>query len=512
MWNDIISSAAKAPSERSKLLAEWVRDYACRRINSRIIDQRRCIPPYIALDLGNHGLLGMQVPIGQGGKLALNHREMFWVLRQFGSIDVTLASFVGLNNCLGVRPVLRYGSAAVHERYLADMAGGRVLGSFALTESCAGSDPMGIAAVARRNGNGFVLSGEKWWSGSAQWAGVINVIARHHDAVGQHRGFVALCVDGNQPGLRHGEESLTVGLHGMVQNHVHFEEANVGENRILGSAYAGMSVAADTMAFGRLAIAAVGVGGLWRALQLMVRYAGKRKIGVGLLYDNDHVQSVIVDTWLAANALDQMVERLATELDNGASLPPEVYAAVKLLSTEILWSSVDATVQMLGGRAYCENNPVAQLWRDVRITRIFEGPSETLAYYLGHRLWEGGHAYFEYLSQHGKERLVSLQQKIETLRGQHPVGAVENQISSRQLIALGEISAWTVLDAYTNQSGQFDAWLQRKLSIASGRLSEPAWPSLPDVDELADLIVEQIGLTKQTLAGELVQGDPYLHD
>src|SRR5205814_2206027 len=86
----------------------WLRGYAERRIDSRLIDERRSIPPYIVLDFGNHGLLGLQAPRDAGG-LALSHRDTFRVLEQLAAIDSTLGSFVGVHNALGLRPILRYG-------------------------------------------------------------------------------------------------------------------------------------------------------------------------------------------------------------------------------------------------------------------------------------------------------------------------------------------------------------------------------------------------------------------
>ncbi|MEO1765557.1 MAG: acyl-CoA dehydrogenase family protein, partial [Cyanobacteria bacterium J06629_18] len=100
-------------SEQSKICASelivWLRDYAGSYINSRLIDERRSIPPHIVLDFGNRGLLGMQVPHEYGG-LGLNNYDTMRVLQQLGAIDPTLSLFVGLNNILGIRPILRYGS------------------------------------------------------------------------------------------------------------------------------------------------------------------------------------------------------------------------------------------------------------------------------------------------------------------------------------------------------------------------------------------------------------------
>lgn len=515
MGPDLLPGAAPV-SEQTRALTDWLRDYARRRINSHLIDQRRTIPPYLVLDFGNRGLLGMQVPRAQGGQLALDHLAFVRVLRQLGGIDMTLASFVGLNNCLGVRPVLRHGSAALQGRCLPDLAAGRVLASFALSEAEAGSNPLGIAATARRRPGGFLLSGEKWWAGSAQWAGVLTVVARHLDDAGRDRGFVALCVDGNQPGLRHGEEALTAGLRGMVQNRVHFDAVQVDDEWVLGSPYAGMAVVTDTMAFGRLAVAAAAVGAIWRALQWMVRYADRRRIGGGRLYENDHAQSVIADTWLAAVALDRLVERMAQALDHGTMPPLEVFAAAKLLASELLWQAADAAMQMLGGRGYCDNNPAAQLLRDARVTRIFEGPSETLACYLGQRLLQGAPGLLLHLATtpEGEHQLGQLRQDCESLRGRGPRKDSLETPSPRGLIALGETAAWSVLAACCGgAAAPLTAWLKRRRRLAAARLADSAdLLPLPPACALAELISAQVGDVQQTQAGEHSQLDPYLHD
>src|SRR6218665_4169367 len=141
MSHDLVKFALAPPSARSQAMAEWLGDYARRRIHSRLIDERRCIPPYGALDFGNRGLLGMQVAAEQGGLRGFDHQEYFWTLRQLGAIDCTLAAFVGLNNCLGVRPILRFGNPAMRERYLPALSPGRILGSFPFTQASPPSHP-----------------------------------------------------------------------------------------------------------------------------------------------------------------------------------------------------------------------------------------------------------------------------------------------------------------------------------------------------------------------------------
>src|SRR5262249_48195271 len=154
-------------------LMTWLREYAADRINSRLMDERRCIPPYIILDFGNRGLMGMQVPIQYGG-LGLRYRDFFRVVEQLAAIDLTLAAVVFLNNTNGIRPIQYFGAARLREEILPALARGRELAAFALSEPGAGSNLAAMASVARpQSQGGWLLSGVKRWNASA-WAGIIS--------------------------------------------------------------------------------------------------------------------------------------------------------------------------------------------------------------------------------------------------------------------------------------------------------------------------------------------------
>ncbi|WP_139236068.1 acyl-CoA dehydrogenase family protein [Pseudomonas sp. NFACC24-1] len=422
-------------------LNAWLQDWA-KRLDFRLMDERRCLPPHLVLAVGNRGLLGMQVPADYGGRLCLSNFELLRVQRQLGAIDLTLAFFIGLNNGLGIRPIQRFAAPAIKERYLPQLANGRMLAAFALTERVAGSNPLGMAACAQREGNVFRLDGTKSWSGSAAWAGVISVFARHIDDQGRELGYLGLCVDAEQQGMRQGSEAMTLGLKGMVQNQLHFEAALVNQDRVLGSAYAGLAVASDTMAFGRLGIAATCVGGLWRCVQLMIRYSTRRSLGGHRLWDHEHTQRVVDDALCAATAIGNWVDDLALRLDQGLpDAPPEVLAATKWLASEVLGEVSDSALQMLGARGYCDNNPIGQLWRDARITRLFEGPSETLAAFIGQRVLEQPHTVIAYLDQtaHGE---ITRARILEW---------TDEEVSASRLSAgtlrLGECAAWLMLSS-----------------------------------------------------------------
>src|SRR5215210_754282 len=257
-----VSAASSESRDRADELIRWLRGYASDRINSRLIDERRCIPPHLVLDFGKRGVLGLQVAKQSGG-LGLAHRDAMRVVEQLAAIDLSLATFTVVHNFLGVRPIQRHGSPSLRDELLPILAQGRELAAFALTEPGAGSNPQSLSAtgVAHAAG-GWTLRGTKVWSGSASWAGVINVFVKVVDADKQSGGITGFAVRSGTPGLRHGPEAMTMGMRGMVQNSIHLEDVRVNPYDLLGGVGAGMDAARDTLTFTRLAIGAKSLGGM----------------------------------------------------------------------------------------------------------------------------------------------------------------------------------------------------------------------------------------------------------
>ncbi|WP_404337317.1 AMP-binding protein [Sphingomonas sp. MMS12-HWE2-04] len=370
--------------DRVDALNAWLRDYAVERLDSRLMDERRSIPPYVVLDLGNRGVLGMVAPRAHGG-MEISNRELVRIVQQLAAIDTTIASFVLVNNALGIRPIVRHAQPATREALLPALAAGRELAAFAMTEADAGSNIRNLASVGRPDGEGWRLWGTKLWSGSAAWAGVINTFVRVEGEHGAQSvaGFVLR--QGSQ-GLRHGPEALTMGLRAMVQNQVLLEGVRVTAADRLGEAGDGMAAATDTMAFGRFAIGAMSVGILKRCLQLMVRHGTRRTIATGRLIDNPATRMRVSDLAAATHAVEALVETVADLLDADTAIPPELFCACKTAGPEFAWRAADGLVQQLAGRGYIETNLAPQILRDTRVLRIFEGPTEPMHMHVGSRL------------------------------------------------------------------------------------------------------------------------------
>ena len=366
----------------------WLQDWAG-RLDFRLMDARRCLPPHLVLALGNRGVLGMQVAEEQGGLLGLSTFELLRVQRQLGAIDLTLAFFVGLNNGLGIRPIpaLRFsrresplpattGDWPDARRLRLDRAGG-------------GFQP------AEHGGNG-TAPGRTLASGRAQ---VLVWLCR------LGRGNLCVCAASGRAGARLRVYRLLPGRRptGPAPGQRGADPRSQGYGAEPGAfrsrrgpcgTGAGQSVRRDG---GRQRHHGFRAPGYCRHLRRRLvalcaiddSLQPRRSLGSQRLWDHEHTQTLVGGAVCAATALGGWVDDLATGLDQGQPVPPaEVLAAVKWLASELLGEVSDSALQMLGARGYCDNNPIGQLWRDARITRLFEGPSQTLAAFIGQRVLE----------------------------------------------------------------------------------------------------------------------------
>ncbi|MEM6252537.1 MAG: AMP-binding protein [Cyanobacteria bacterium P01_D01_bin.156] len=516
----IIKPSPVQESGSAQNLITWLRGYAAESINSRQMDERRCISPGVILDFGNQGLLGMQVPVAYGG-LGLGHQDTLSVLEQLGAIDPTLALFVGLNNVLGIRPILNHGSSDLRAKLLPRLATGRELAAFALTEPGAGSHPFGMTSKATPTANGWTLRGQKIWSGSAAWAGVINVFVKQTDIDGNIVGVSGFAVQKGTSGLRQGPESLTMGMRAMVQNTVSLDDVPVDSSQLLGDSGNGMAVAQDAMMYGRLAIAAASVGGMKRCAQLMMRYSSRRTISTGRLLDNPVTLTRL--NWLtnAISTLNGLVTFIARRLDAGLNVPEELYAACKILGPEFYWQAADNLVQCLGGRGYIETNLAPQILRDARVLRIFEGPTESLAMYLGARILHQSSDLQGFFAELNLTSLSdSLLEAVSEILAyyQGPQSPFADEVSARQQanFVAGKLAAWTLAIASLRATAAESAyvnWAQYyfEQTIAQILVANP--------DEISNSVgIEQqissygdsVGNVEQTLAGENHSLDEWL--
>ncbi len=394
------ADTADAPETRANVadaVIAWLRWYARHRIDSPSIDRQARIPTSVIRDLGASGILGLQAPIDHGGQ-NLNNRDVVRVIEQLGAIDGSVSALVVVHNFLGIRPIMRYASETVRNTLLPRLATGEQLAAFALTEAGAGSDLRAIQTSAARQDDGsWVLHGDKAWIGLAAQAAVVNVFAATpaaNDSGGGLTGFIVSC---DSPGLTFGPASPTMGLRGISNNAVCLDHVRVAGECLLHTPGNAMDVVRDALNHGRLGVAATSAGAMKRCLQAMKQHAGSRFVATGRLLDNPWTRHRLDHLTMAATAVSIVANRIGRALDAGAAVPDEVFMAAKIAGSEYLWETADAQVQLLGGRGYVETDAAPQFLRDARVSRIFEGPTESLTMFVGSSLVHRAETMCEFL-------------------------------------------------------------------------------------------------------------------
>ena len=515
---------------KTDTLIQWLRSYGNERVNSRIIDERRCLPPYIVLDLGNQGLLGMQVPPELGG-LGLSNVDSMRLYEQLGAIDQAMALVVFNHNVLGVRPILKYGSEEARKTLVPTLATGRELAAFALSEPGAGSNPRGISAKAIPDGDGtWRLEGTKYWSGMAAWAGAINVFAQTYNNNGEPLGISGFVVRQGTPGLRQGPEAMTVGMRGMIQNTIYLQGARVNQTQLLSNVGQGMDAAQDAMMQGRLVIGSFGLGGMKKCAQLMLRYATRRSVSTGRLLDNPVTLARLGELNAEITCLEVLITRIAELLDAGIFVPVEPYVVCKVAGAESFFRATDRLIQLLGGRGYVEPNIAPQLLRDARVCRIFEGPTETLNMYLGSRVLNQGEELSHFMEEvlGCKDISANLRTAVDQIRERSLSlkSPFPDRISSLRWAAVlaGEVATFAIFLAFLRNAFMHSENQQLRLAMDWAQLSfeqackaalwgSPTESILRNSDVITDIISnysETIGDLEQTLAAEDLELDPIL--
>lgn len=519
-------------SDNSTLTAllQWLQNFGQRRVNSLLMDERRCITPHVVLEFGNQGLFGLQLGPEYGG-LNFSTCDTLAVMRQLGAIDLTLATLVS-THANGMYPVQHHASAALKNRYLPLFAQGRQLCGFGLTEWAAGSNPWAIemAAQALPDG-GWGLQGRKIWVDSGAWASLLTLFAQTIDPQTGLKSMTAFAVPLDSPGVVIEEEALTMGLRGMVQSHISLNHTSVTAQHVLGRCGEGMAIAQEALTVGRLMLAAKSIGAMGHCLQLMVRYASARQVATGLLIANPVIQSWLGELSAKLTAAQTMTWLLGERIDHAQATPPEIFFALKNFAVEALWHSADLALQTLGGRGYMENNILPQILRDARTMRISEGPTETLNMALGASLLNAGAPILDFISTTlGCAQLAQrLQETMQAVaqRCQHPDRGFANRQAALNwcYALLGHVATSTLMlagvESRLQQHGQDEQlqhsqrylhahWQAVVREAMQGSAAEVALLSLPDVTRLIESITASIGTPMQSGSGVDTRLDPLL--
>jgi len=353
--------------------------------------------------LADAGLLRHVVPAARDGADPRLDVRALALIRETLARFAALADFAFAMQGLGSGAISLFGCPQQRRAYLPEVAAGRKIAAFALSEREAGSDVAALATTAEPDGGGFVLNGAKTWISNGGIADFYVVFARTGEAPGA-RGLSAFIVDAERPGLAMAERIELIAPHPLAT--LRFEDCRVPRAQLLGEPGQGFKIALATLDVFRPTVGAAALGFARRALDEALARAASRQLFGGPLADLQMVQGKLADMAVAIDAAALLVYRAAWAKDAGAERITREAAMAKLFATEAAQRVIDDAVQLHGGQGVVAGHPVERLYREVRALRIYEGASEVQKVVIARQT----------LAAHAKERAQAAHHEGEAAR------------------------------------------------------------------------------------------------
>lgn len=365
-------------TEEQEQIRQLARDFAKNELRPRTAewDRKAEFHSEVMPMMAELGFLGMLLPEEYDG-LGLGMMSYLVALEQIAWGDASVAITMSVHNSLPTQMILKYGSDEQKQTWLPPMARGELLGAFALSEANAGSDAASLTARAERDGDGWVLNGEKMWVTNGGQADMVLVMARTDQPEDRRgpRGIGAFIVPTDTPGYTVGKKEDKTGLRSSETVSVAFTDMRLGPEALLGEPSKGFVYALSSLEGGRLGVAAQALGIAEAALAHAVNYAGERKQFGRPIKDFEGLAFKIADMATRVEASRGLLYRAARAWDAGKP-DMQLSSMTKLYCSETaVWVTSEA-VNVFGGYGFMRDYPVEKLFRDAKVTEIYEGTSE----------------------------------------------------------------------------------------------------------------------------------------
>ncbi|MFH1411645.1 MAG: acyl-CoA dehydrogenase family protein [Candidatus Omnitrophota bacterium] len=336
-------------------------------------DEKNEFPWDLVKVFADADICGVYIPEEYGGmgggvlEMAIAAEELSWGC---GGIALAFAA-----TGLGTYPILLFGNEEQKAKYLPDIASGKKLAAFCITEAEAGSDAGGIKTTAKLEGDHYVLNGTKQWITNGGEAEIYTVVAMTNKTKGP-RGASAFIVDKNNPGVSFGKKENKLGIRGSATREVIFTDCKVPKENLLGKEGLGFIVAMKTFDHSRPGVAAQALGIAQRALDEAVDYARERRQFGQPISSFQGIQFMLADMAIQIEASRALIYSAARMIDSGAKNVAKVSAICKTFASDTAMKVTVDAVQILGGYGYMKEYPVEKLMRDAKITQIYEGTNQ----------------------------------------------------------------------------------------------------------------------------------------
>ena len=486
-------------SQAADRLIGWLRENVPEHVGWNRDSKVPAIAQPLMRELGAQGLLGMQVDPLYGG-LGLGHFDVVRVLEQLAALDLSLCLFIGLNNALGLQPILGHAPSELKQALLPRLVSGSEFAGFAFMEPAGGNTASTFAAVARGDVAGrWRLYGTKCLHGQSQRATVVTAFVRHDDSPS----VSAFVLTGGAPGLHIAHDGFRVGVvAGLAQDTVVLDGVLVDASHLLGNVGTGMDVARQSMLQTRLAVGAACLGTMKRCAQLARRHSPYSNRINGKLTPNPVTLSRFGSLAARVTTLEAFVHTLARAMDAGQVVPAEAFAICKIAGPELLLRAADDLMQLGAQRGADEMQRLSTLFGQAGFLRTLDGPPEPVSEVIGALLMEEDGRSLTALIKtifRAPEALGLLDRVVHSLRERlhRSSGALNRRAQRWSHTRAGELVMWVVLVAAvegarsetpTAELSRAATWAraQFEFALSTVELSTPSELAALEAPDVAD--------------------------
>jgi alkylation response protein AidB-like acyl-CoA dehydrogenase len=369
-------------TEEQTMIRDMARAFAAEQLAPHAAERDRthAFPADAIRQMGGLGLLGMLVPETWGGAGA-DHVAYALAIEEVAAGDGACSTIMSVHNSVACMPILKFGTEAQKHRFLPPMARGQLLGAFALSEPQAGSDAANLRTRAVRDADGYVLNGVKQFITSGKNGQIAIVFAVTDPGAGKH-GITAFIVPTDTRGYIVTRVEEKMGQRASDTAQITFEDMRIPTDLRLGAEGEGYKIALSNLEGGRIGIAAQSVGMARAAFEAALAYAKEREAFGKPIIEHEAVGFRLADMATEIDAAHLLVLRAAGLRDRGEPCLKEASMA-KLFASEMAERVCSAAIQVLGGYGYVSDFPVERIFRDVRVSQIYEGTSDVQRIVIG---------------------------------------------------------------------------------------------------------------------------------